>query len=59
MRNILFKIACSTPFLAAMDVFAQASTQPPTRLPEPGAFELLAIGGVAAVVVAVVKRRKK
>lgn len=58
MRNIMLKIACSTPLFVAFDVLAQ-STVPTNRLPEPGAFELLAIGGVAAVVVAIVKRRKK
>lgn len=41
--------------LSAWSVFAGT----PTALPEPGTFELLALGGVVAAVVAIRNRRKK
>jgi hypothetical protein len=42
--------------LLATPVFAGVPTTP---LPEPGTFELLALGGVVAAVVAIRNRRKK
>jgi len=45
--------------LALMLAAATAYAGTPVGVPEPGVFELLAIGGVAAIVIAIRNRRKK
>ena len=44
---------------AAVPRFASSRSGLPSDCPEPGVLELLAIGAVAGVVVAIRKRRKK
>ena len=51
MVRIIVALATALP---AWSAFAGA----PTTLPEPGTFELLALGGVIAAVVAIRNRRK-
>jgi peptidoglycan/LPS O-acetylase OafA/YrhL len=45
--------------LALASAAVYAGGVPPGTAPEPGTFELLALGGVMAIVVAIRNRRKK
>lgn len=47
-----------TAFLLMLPAAAWATTPPPETVPEPGILPLLALGGVLALAVAIVKRRK-
>jgi hypothetical protein len=54
MTRVVVELAV---LLAATTSFAQAAVAP-NPLPEPGTFELLALGGVVAAVIAFRNRRK-
>lgn len=47
-----------TAFLLMLPAAAWAPTPPPETVPEPGILPLLALGGVLALAVAIVRRRK-
>ena len=53
-KSLLFS---NMALLALVPAFAWAGT-PPAPVPEPGTFELLALAGVVALVIAVRNRRK-
>jgi hypothetical protein len=55
MKNML-RLCTAVLALVSSTVWAWSV---PIQAPEPGTFELLALGGVVAVIVAIRKRRKK
>ena len=52
----MFRIVVA--LIAALSALSAFAGEPPAAVPEPGTFELLALGGVVAAIVAIRNRRK-